>query len=156
MADVRKLEALAGITAQTDAQSGPTDEQGAQQPSAAEQAEKQSEDGAREWGIIAYTIGGALAMLAPELRGVYTEEACLGWGRAMVPVAEKYGWDGPGNIPELGLVLATIGLAAPSIIVLRARLAAIKKARPVDVESREVKPDTTPKPAEASPDGGAP
>lgn len=103
-------------------------------PEAQEQAKKaaqavdQAEEQAREWGAIAYMIGGALSMLAPELKAVYTETACMKWGESVVPVAQKYGWDGPGGVPEIGLLIATAGLAVPSYLVIRAKLAQAKEA----------------------------
>ena len=81
-----------------------------------------AEQGAREWGMLAFAIGGTLSMFAPELRQVYTEDACIGWGRAMHPVAEKYGWSSTSKTPELGLALATVGLVAPTVVVIRHRL----------------------------------
>src|SRR5712691_8951715 len=50
------------------------------------------EDEAKGWAGLPYVFGGILARGMPELREVYTETACLDWGRAMVPVARKYGW----------------------------------------------------------------
>lgn len=119
--DAQKMEALAGIVDEADAAAGPTAEQ-AQQQAEEVAAEAVAEQGAREWGMLAFTIGNTLAMFAPELKQVYTEDACLNWGRAAVPVAEKYGWAGVGKVPELGLALATVGLMAPTVVVIRHRL----------------------------------
>lgn len=119
--DAQRLEALGGIVDEADAAAGPTPEQAQQQ---AEQvaAEESAEQGAREWGMLAYTVGNAFAMFAPELRQVYSEDACMAWGRSVVPVAEKYGWSSTSKVPELGLALATISLAAPTVIAIRYRL----------------------------------
>lgn len=125
--DAAKLESLAGIVSEADALGGPTAEQ-AEQAAAAE-AHDAAEDQAREWGVIAYTIGSALGMLAPELRQVYTESACLTWGRSVVPVAEKYGWNGPANVPEIGLAISTAGLAVPTFLLIRKRLAELRPAK---------------------------
>lgn len=84
---------------------------------------------AREWGMVAYTIGQAAAMFAPQLRSVYSEEACAAWGATVVPVARKYGWSGPGSIPEIGLILSTASLAVPTFFALRARLAELDAER---------------------------
>ena len=119
--DASRLEALGGLIDEADEAAGPTPEQ-AQQQAAEVAAEAVAEQGAREWGVLAFTIGNALAMFAPELKQVYTEDACLNWGRSVVPVAEKYGWGGTSKIPELGLALATLGLVAPTVIVIRHRL----------------------------------
>ena len=115
--DVTKLEGLAELTAEVDGEGPPTAEQAEQQ-----RAEVQALDAAREWGLIAYTVGNALAMFAPELKQVYTEEACTKWGESVVPVAEKYGWGGPGKVPELGLLLSTAALAVPTVVLIRMRL----------------------------------
>lgn len=130
--DAQRMEALAGMVDEADAVGGPTPEQQQEQAQQAQQAQQQGEDErkAREWGVLAYTIGGALSMAAPELRQVYTEAACLDWGRSVVPVATKYGWDnGPSKVPEIGLLLSTLGLAIPTVYVLRQR---IKEAKPED------------------------
>lgn len=115
--DVNRLENLGQITAEADALGGPTPEQ-VEEQAAQDDAEKQ----AREWGLIPFTIGSALAMFAPELRQVYTEDACLQWGHSMVPVAEKYGWSGGSKFPELALLLSTAGLVLPTVFVIRARI----------------------------------
>lgn len=127
--DTQKLEALGTLVNEVDAAAPPTPEQAeklkTEQDAAnsAAQAAETLEASARQWGSIAYMIGGALAMVAPELRQVYTERACMDWGRAVVPVAEKYGWSGVGHLPELGLLIATAGLAVPSVLAVRAAVA---------------------------------
>lgn len=118
--DMSKLEGLANLVDDIDAEGPPTPEQ-----QAAHAAESAGEENARQWGAIVYMLGSAAAMAAPELRQVYTEEACLNWGRAMNPVAEKYGWNGPNSLPEIGLVIATAGLIVPTFFALRARIAAL-------------------------------
>jgi hypothetical protein len=120
--DVQRMEGLGNLAEEIDAEGPPTAEQ--QQAQAVEAA---GEENARQWGSVAFMVGHALAMVAPELRQVYTEEACLNWGRAMNPVAEKYGWNGPSALPELGLVIATAGLAMPSFFAVRARIEAVKE-----------------------------
>ena len=114
--NVERLEALAGVVDEADALGGPTPEQ-AQQQQEAEDDDAQ----AREWGMIPYTVGSALAMFVPELRHVYTEDRCLAWGRSVVPVANKYGWNA-GGVPELGLLLSTAGLVLPTVFLIRKRL----------------------------------
>jgi hypothetical protein len=143
MVDTTKLESLGDIVGEADAiaTGAPTPEQQAQ--AAAAQAEQLAEDSAREWGVIAYTIGTALAVLAPELRNVYTEEACFAWGRSMVPVAQKYGFDGPGNVPELGLLISTMSLGVPTALVLRAKIAALRSAPGADPDRTAGATDVT-------------
>jgi hypothetical protein len=116
--DIKKLEGLGNVTQEIDAAGPPTPQQEEQA-----KAEAKALTDAQKWGVIPYTIGGALCMFAPELKAVYSEENCLKWGESMVPVADKYGWNGPSSLPELGLVLATMSLALPSVFVIRARLA---------------------------------
>lgn len=149
--DMDKLDALGGLVEEVDGASP----QAQAEAQAVVQQQADAEQGAREWGVIAYTVGSALGMLAPELRQVYTEDACLNWGRAMVPVADKYGWNGPANVPEIGLLLATAGLAVPSVIAVRARLAELKKAREAKAET--ITPSGPTSAAEFDPDhpGGA-
>lgn len=121
--------------AQMDALDGRLDDIEAMSPEAQEAEKKAAEavsqgaEQAREWGAIAYMIGGALGMMAPELKAVYTESACMKWGEAVVPVAQKYGWDGPGGVPEIGLLIATAGLAVPSYLVIRMKLAQLEAAK---------------------------
>jgi len=117
MADMKKLDALGGMTDEIDSRGPPTPEQ-----QEAAQALSDAEKQAMEWGMVAFTIGGALSMFAPELKQVYTQESCLKWGESVVPVAVKYGWNGPGNVPELGLLLSTAALVVPTVFVIRARL----------------------------------
>ena len=123
--DATRLEGLAVLAEEVDAEAPPTPEQLAeqrrqeQQQTAAAEAESAAEAEARQWGAIAYMVGGALSMVAPELRGVYTESACTNWGRSVVPVSQKYGWGGAGRLPELALLISTLGLAVPSYLAIR-------------------------------------
>lgn len=133
--DEQKFEALGAMVGEVDADGPPTPEQ-AQAQAAADTMDAN----AREWGTIAYMIGGALSMLAPELRQVYSEDACYAWGQSAATVAQKYGWDGPANVPEISLAISTVGLAVPSFLAIRLRLSQLQAAReqaqrraPVDV-----------------------
>jgi len=127
--DASKLEALADAVGEADALS-PEAQQAAKEEAAAEQQKAtEFEVQQRQWGMIAFTVGSALSMIAPELRAVYTEEACMQWGASVVPVAEKYGWSGPGNMPELGLLMTTAGLAVPSFLAIKLRLEQLREAR---------------------------
>lgn len=122
--DEQKFEALASIVADVDAAGPPTPEQ-----VEAQTAADTHDAAAREWGTIAFMIGGALSMIAPELRQVYTEEACFAWGQSAATVAEKYGWSDPGNVPEIGLAISTVGLAVPSYLAIRLRLRQLEAAK---------------------------
>lgn len=64
-----------------------------------------------QWAMVPAMIGAALAMALPDLKEVYSESACRAWGDAMVPVAEKYGWNADAlACPEVGLLCASLPL----------------------------------------------
>ena len=134
--DAAKLEALEGLVHEVDNDGPPSPEAQAEA-----QAADAAEDGAREWGMIAYVVGNGLSMIAPELRTVYTEDACMNWGRSMMPVADKYGWNSPTAIPELGLIVATSTLAVPSFLAVRER------TRQLKAEARQAKRQAHAEPA---------
>lgn len=137
--DAAKLEALEGLVHEVDTEGPPTAEAQAEA-----QAADAAEDGAREWGMIVYVVGNGLSMIAPELRQVYTEDACMTWGRSMMPVAEKYGWNNPTSIPELGLIVASATLAVPSFLAVRERVRQVKaEARATQARQARAEPATT-------------
>lgn len=114
------LEALGGMAAEVDADNlGPE-----AAAAAAAEAEKATaaESGAREWAAVPMMLGGLACMIAPELRNVYTEKNCLAWGECANQVAEKYNWNSPANMPELGLLACTASLAVPTFFLLRERV----------------------------------
>lgn len=128
--DLEKLGALGSLTTEVDAEHGPTPEQ-----AEAIKAEADAEAQAKAWAVIPMTVGKVLSMFAPELQAVYTPEACKEWGECMVPVAEKYGWNGPSNLPELGLVISTASLALPTVLVLKMKIQAMRQA--AEAEARK-------------------
>lgn len=82
---------------------------------------------AQSWAELPAMVGTLLAIVEPNLKGVYTPEACLNWGRCMVPVAQKYGW---GDAPlgcEVPLIVSTFSLAAPSYLLLKAAIDSKKR-----------------------------
>lgn len=123
--DATRMEGLAVLAEEIDGEAPPSPEELAaqraqqQQQQDAAAAETAAEAEARQWASIAYMVGGALSMVAPDLKQVYTENACMGWGRSVVPVSQKYGWGGAGVLPELALLISTIGLAVPSYLAVR-------------------------------------
>ncbi len=123
MADLEKLTALETMTAETDANGPPTPEQLEKEKEAAEAVTE-----AEAWAQVPLMLGSVLSMFAPELQAIYTQENCASWGERMVPVAQKYGWNGPSNLPEIGLVIATAGMAIPTVIVVRAKLKQMQEA----------------------------
>jgi hypothetical protein len=103
---------------------------------AAEKTEDQKkEDEAREWASVPYVLGGLLARALPELKAVYTESACLDWGRATVPVARKYNWSLGRWTAEFSWLGATWGLLAPAFDAIKKRRAADAKPRPQSEQS---------------------
>lgn len=122
-----KLENLAGLTQEADADN-PTSEQRQEQAQQAE-AVTAAEAGARDWGMLMFTIGGFACMIAPELKPVYSQDRCLTWGMHAHQVSEKYGWSAPGNMPELALAASTIGFAVPTYLMVKAKLAELKTSK---------------------------
>lgn len=125
--DASKFENLGTLADEVDAAGPPTGEQ-----VEAQAAEAQALDGAQQWGAVLQMVGAGLSMIAPELRQVYTPEACDAWGMAMQPVAAKYGWNDPTSAPEFGLALATLGVGVPTYLAISKRLEQLKreKAKP--------------------------
>lgn len=116
-ADLRRLE---GMAAETDAPGQQTD-----------MVPAPVVDPAAEWAQIPAMLGGVLSMAFPELRAVYTHEACMTWGYSMVPVAEKYGWtQGIDKYPELTL----LAVSAPMLI---GTYGAFKRAKVAQEEKAE-------------------
>lgn len=75
-------------------------------------------------------VGGVLGMALPELRAVYTEDACLAWGGGMAAVSDKYGWDAGDTAakwaPECMLLMTSIPLIVPTVQAIKQRQAASK------------------------------
>lgn len=124
------LEALGRITQGIDADNPPPEELERQERELAEAEEV--EQGAREWALLAFTLGGMFTMIAPELRQVYTQEACLHWGQCANAVGKKYGWNAPAA-PELALLGATFGMAVPTALAVRHRMQLLKEGKEAGV-----------------------
>ncbi len=134
---MEELEAMGSAIAGVDDELTPrTPEERAAEEKAAAEADPEFQ--AKAWAAMVQAIGGMLSMIAPELQQVYTDKACLEWGRSVVPVAEKYGWNGPSSVPELGLLIATVPLALPTGFILHARIKALRKAKAEADEARTV------------------
>jgi hypothetical protein len=86
------------------------------------------------WAMIATGIGGMLAVAMPEVRGAYTEDACMQWGVAMDAMAQKYGWEGGVSRfgPEIAVVMASVPLVLPVVAAVRARKAEAEKAKSIE------------------------
>lgn len=78
---------------------------------------------AAAWMIIPQTLAWAITAAMPETGPAYTQEKCLELARAFVPVADKYGWDGIGDAPELTLIMCTVAFGAPGFVAYKARKA---------------------------------
>lgn len=124
---IEQLTAMESQTRQLDAELSPTADGAIDGGAPAGADAAPAVDPAAAWAAVAQSIGALLSIAAPELRAVYTEEACRGWGERVVPVAAKYGWDSPDGMPEVSLGIATLGLAVPSVMVIRARIAAARE-----------------------------
>ena len=124
---VQRLEALGTMTAEVDAENPTLEQQHAAQAEEKEAVEVDA--AAKEWGFIPFTIGGMLAILAPELKAIYTEDACYQWGKAAAAVSKKYGWESPSNMPELALATATLHFAVPSVLIVREKLREMREGK---------------------------
>lgn len=120
------LDNLGDLVAEVDNEN-PTPEQRAGQVQEQKEADA-AEKGAKEWALIPFTVGKTLAMLAPELGQVYTEQACLEWGGAAHLVAVKYGWTAPAA-PEFALAAMSINMAVPTVLVLRHKLQQMREGQ---------------------------
>lgn len=125
--DAQKLQALEGMTTETDAENPDPNEQ-ARQAEQAEQATA-SDLAAKQWGMLMFTVGGMAQMIAPELRPVYSEERCFAWGQQANAVAEKHGWNGPSAMPEIALIASTAGFLVPTFLVIRQKVEQAKAAK---------------------------
>lgn len=76
---------------------------------------------AMEWVIIPQTLAWGIKLVFPEVAECYTQAAELDLARKIAPVAEKYGWNGPGNAPELALAIGAIGFSMPAVLAYKAR-----------------------------------
>ena len=122
-----RLENLASLTQDVD-NDNPSAEQRQAEQKQAEQATA-AEQGAKDWGMLMYTVGGFACMIAPELKPVYSQDRCLTWGAHANQVAEKYGWNGMTAMPELALIACTVTFAAPTWMLVRARLQDLKDSK---------------------------
>ena len=112
-----RLDALDDvIDAIEDANPGP-EQKAAKQ--AADTEASQAEQGAREWGMVMFMLGGVFCMVDPRLKPVYSEERCLFFGQQAHVVAEKHGIGGMKLMPEIALLACILSFAAPTFFHLR-------------------------------------
>lgn len=107
---------------------------------------------AAEWFLIPKALAWAISTAMPEVKDHYTDAACMELARAIVPVADKYGISGVGDVPELTLLMATGMFCAPGYLAFKARKAAAEAKARTDKGQGEtfVKPIN----GTADPDGG--
>ncbi|MFZ6639213.1 hypothetical protein ACO0LL_05685 [Undibacterium sp. TC4M20W] len=77
---------------------------------------------AMEWLIVPEGLAWAITTAFPETAQYYTPEAKMNLARAIVPVADKYGWSGVSS-PEVMLGMAAIGFAMPAVLAYKERKA---------------------------------
>jgi hypothetical protein len=114
---------------------------------------------AQGWAEIPKQFGAIVCMGLPELAPAYGDEPCLRWGEAMAALAKKYGWSFKSIGPELGLALATVPLAVPTYLAVKARRAAAAAPAGETVDGRvtgratEQQPGAPDKPQKVKPIG---
>jgi hypothetical protein len=94
---------------------------------------------ALEWSELPAAVGKGLSFVIPEAPQIWTDKACLEWGKAMVPIAKKYGWEPLKGMAWLKLLGATGALVGPTVFVVRERMKAAK-------QPQEPKPEAPPTP----------
>lgn len=78
---------------------------------------------AAAWFIFPKALAWAITTVFPETERYYTDAKCMELAHAIVPVAEKYGLDGPGDSPELTLLMGTGIFCVPAYLAYKQRKA---------------------------------
>lgn len=78
-------------------------------------------DPALAWAEIPQMVGQMLTMALPELKPVYTDKACLEWGKSMHRLAVKRGWSADGLPPEVSVALVSATIVIPTAIAIKMR-----------------------------------
>lgn len=110
---------LASVLAAAGAVDAAADEAAGTAPAAADEAP--AVDPVELWASVPQTVGSVLAMALPELKDVYSKQACRAWGVAMVPVAMKHGWQATALPVEIPAIFATLGFVIPTAMAIKAR-----------------------------------
>lgn len=76
---------------------------------------------AMEWLIVPQMLSFVIKTIYPETAAHYTEANEMQLAKAIVPVAEKYGWNGFNGSPEIMLGMAAVGFAMPAFLAHKAR-----------------------------------
>lgn len=127
-ADLRRLEMMAADGEAPAVEAGQVDEVPAIDP-------------AESWAMLPAMVGSVLSIALPELRQIYTPDTCRAWGDAMVPVADKYGWNADGLLgPEVGLLAASLPFIIGTASAIKSRRAAIEQ----EAKAPPAKPEASP------------
>lgn len=97
-------------------------------------------DPAAAWAEIPEMVGSLLTMAMPELGSVYCKKNCMVWGESMARLAEKRGWDVSGMPPEVSVIMTSSIFVIPTVLVIKGRRAAAKKAE----QAKELKTSENP------------
>lgn len=97
---------------------------------------------AMEWIIIPKMLAWAITAALPETAPAYTDAKCLELAKAFVPVADKYGWSGLNDSPELSLIMCGAMFSMPAFLAYKARKAQADAADPAKVD--QVKTEARP------------
>lgn len=95
------------------------------------------DNAAMEWLIVPQMLSFVITTIFPETKENYTLENNMELARAIVPVAEKYGWTGVGESPELMLGVAALGFSMPAILAYKTR----KEAKASAINQPEIQKD---------------
>jgi hypothetical protein len=83
------------------------------------------------WAELPKMLGELVTPALPEMEAVYTAERCTKWGRAMLPIAKKYGWTPDMFLawlgPWVGLGMATHQLITPLALAIAKKIEARQK-----------------------------
>jgi hypothetical protein len=96
---------------------------------------------AKNWFIIPKTLAWAITAVLPETAPAYTDDRCMELAKAIVPVADKYGWNGLDDSPELMLLMGSAMFCAPGYLAYKARQNAKKEAEAKARETGGGEPD---------------
>lgn len=96
----------------------------------ARELEDQDKKEAAEWAGFPFVFGAIVARALPELAEVYSETACLEWGKKMAPIARRYGWTAGVAGAWFGLIGASWGMIEPTYKAAKAHRAKMRAAAP--------------------------
>lgn len=95
---------------------------------------------AAEWFMIPKALAWAITSVFPETTPCFSDEKCMELAKAIVPVADKYGLNGPGDSPELALVVGTAFFCMPAVAAYKQRKARAEADAAVEAAGGKVTP----------------